>query len=424
MYAPSVPNRIRFLLLSLLLLVLGLPTQVAGIPAFARKYKVTCALCHAPFPRLNAFGEEFAGNGFALVRGERPVDTLWVGDDMLRLQRDIPLAIRMDAYIMGLSESGEGGVQSDLQTPWGIKLLSGGQITDDISYYMYFYMSERGELAGLEDAYLQFNDVAGSGVDLIAGQFQVSDPMFKRELRLEYEDYQGYRVRVGDVRADLTYDRGLMAMTSPWTNGDLVVQVVNGRGLSEATSFRTYDQDSWKNVAAHFSQDLGFARLGAFGYAGKEKSEGLESTIRVIGPDLTVPLGPRLELNAQYLYRRDGNPFFLTTCTDAAFRCDTGADDPLATEVDSYLGELVWSPRGAMGRWFFTALYNRVESDRTVFRLRLGEEDGSPGYLDAYETISVGAHYFQARNVRLTAEVAWDRIVERARFTTGVVTAF
>lgn len=51
-------------------------------------------------------------------------------------------------------------------------------------------------MAGLEDAYVQFTDVGGSGVSVIAGQFQVSDPLFKRELRLEYEDYQPYRVRV------------------------------------------------------------------------------------------------------------------------------------------------------------------------------------------------------------------------------------
>ena len=32
----------------------------------------------------------------------------------------------------------------------------------------------------------------------------MSDPLFKRELRLGYEDYQPYRVRVGDTRADLS----------------------------------------------------------------------------------------------------------------------------------------------------------------------------------------------------------------------------
>jgi len=52
---------------------------------------------------------------------------------------------------------------------------------------MYFLLSERGEVAGLEDAYVQFTDVAGTGVALLLGQFQVSDPLFKRELRLAQE---------------------------------------------------------------------------------------------------------------------------------------------------------------------------------------------------------------------------------------------
>jgi hypothetical protein len=34
------------------------PEPAEAIPAFARKYRVSCALCHQPFPRLNAFGEE------------------------------------------------------------------------------------------------------------------------------------------------------------------------------------------------------------------------------------------------------------------------------------------------------------------------------------------------------------------------------
>ena len=389
------------------------------IPAFARKYKVSCMLCHAPVPRLTAFGEQFAGNGFMLARGESPPDTLSTGDPLLRLQRDIPLAIRVDAYLNSLSGGGD-VVSSDLQTPWGIKLLSGGQITDNVAYYMYFYMSERGEIAGLEDAYLQFNDVFGTGVDVIAGQFQVSDPMFKRELRLEFEDYQVYRPRVGDVRADLTYERGLLLTRGLWKDADLVVEVVNGHGLDEATSSRTYDRDDSKNVAVRLTQDLGFLRLGGFFYGGKEKAEGLESSIRFWGGDATVPLGNKLEANLQYLYRRDGNPFFLGACSPSDFRCDFDAEDPVKSEVDHYMAELVYSPQGAMGSYFFTALYNRIESDRPVFRLRLGEE----GYLDRYETVAVGAHYAKTRNLRFMVEVGRDLELERTRFTAGVITAF
>jgi len=46
------------------------------------------------------------------------------------------------------------------------------------------------------------------------------------------------------------------------------------------------------------------------------------------------------------------------------------------------------------------------------------------GYLDAYETLAFGAHYFKARNLRFMGEVGWDFNAERARFTTGVITAF
>jgi len=295
--------------------------------------------------------------------------------------------MRMDAYLSGLS-GGEGVVATDLKTPWGIKLLTGGQITNDVSYYMYFFLTERGEIAGLEDAYLQFNDLLGSGWDLIAGQFQVSDPLYKRELRLEYEDYMPDRVRVGDVRADLTYERGIMAIASPWKDADLFVQVVNGRGLSEATEAKNYDTDNGKNLGVRFSQDLGVVRIGGFYYTGEEKAEGIRSSLQVFGPDATIPLGEKLELNGQYLYRRDGNPFFLETCAKTDVRCAYGAAEPFETEVDSYMGELLFFPKGAGGNVHFTALYNRVEANSPIFMLRVGEE----GFLEHYESVGFSAH--------------------------------
>jgi hypothetical protein len=411
--------RIALLAASLLLMLWPAHAQADAIPAFARKYKVTCALCHAPFPRLNAFGDLFAGNGFMMARGEPAVDTVSVGDPLLRLQRDVPLAVRVEAYMSSLS--GDDAVAADFKAPWAIKLLSGGQVTDDISYYMYFFLTERGEVAGLEDAYLQFNDVLGSGVDLMVGQFQLSDPLFKRELRLEYEDYMPYRVRVGDVRTDLTYERGLMAATSPWKDADLFVQLVNGRGLAAATEERNYATQTAKNLGVRFSQDLGMLRAGGYVYAGKETlADGRESSVRVWGPDATIPFGPKIELNLQYLYRQDGNPFFLDTCTRGDPRCDFDAADPVESVVDSWMAELIASPQGAMGRWHFTALYNRIESDRPVFSLRVGEL----GYLSMYESAGVTATWVQARNLRFMAEVHRDLHGDRTRLTAGFVTAF
>lgn len=402
-------RKLSLLAAGVLVLAASLPTEVQAIPAFARKYGVTCTMCHSAAPRLNAFGEQFASNGFEMVPGEPPRDTIDTGDPLLRLIDRINFAIRFDAYAQAQTARSSGGPSVDLQTPYGIKLLTGGALAEKVSYYMYFYMSERGEVAGLEDAYIQFTDVGGSGVNLMVGQFQASDPLFKRELRLEFEDYQPYRVRVGRAAADLTYDRGVMATYSPWTGGDLSAFVVNGRGLSEANEQRFFDRDSGKNLGLRFSQDAGPLRLGAYGYFGDENAESSSNRIRIWGPDATFVSG-NTEINAQFLRRTDSDPFF--------------AEGSGETVVDAGFVEGIWSPQGPGGRWFLTGLYNHVSSDDPVVSLRLGEQLDSTPYLSDYRTASVGASYLYQRNVRLLAEVMWDVDRERARFTTGFMTAF
>lgn len=405
------------------LILLGATASPAdAIPAFARKYNVSCLMCHAPIPRLNTFGERFAENGFEFLPGETPRDTIQTGDPLLRLQRELPLAVRIDAYLRTLSRPAEPEAATDLQTPWVVKVLSGGQVADRVSYYMYFLMSERGEVAGLEDAYVQFTNIGSSGVSLLVGQFQVSDPLFKRELRLEYEDYQPYRVRVGEARADLTYDRGLMALWSPRQGTDVAVQIVNGQGLRAASSQRQYDADPYKNFAFRVSQELGPLRLGAFGYLGRERADGIRSSIRIFGPDATLELGSVGELNLQFLRRKDGDPFFGSCSIETP--CPGGATTPFETTVDAAMAELVWWPSGELGRWFVTGLLNWVDADAPVVSLRLGEEESEAGYLTRYRTTSVGLNYLLKRNVRLLGEGGWDFDRDQARLVTGFTLAF
>ena len=402
--------------------IIGFAQTAWAIPAFARKYRVSCLQCHAPVPRLNAFGEMFAANGFEFAVGEPPRDTLATGDALLRLQNDIPLAIRYDAYLRAQNEPTAGQNSIDFQTPWVIKLLSGGQLADKISYYMYFLLSERGAVAGLEDAYVQFTDVMSSGVSLIVGQFQVSDPLFKRELRLEYEDYQPYRVRVGLAAADLTYDRGVMALWSPRAGTDVAAQVVTGRGLNEASGNRQYDPDDAKSTMLRLSQDIGAFRIGAFGYRGYETEAGTRNTITMWGPDATIPLGSFGELNANYIRRVDRDPFF-GTCS-VATPCPGNTTVPFETTVNSGFAEAILWPQGPGGRLFFTALYNWVDSDRPVVSLRLGEQDQGDGYLSTYSTAAAGAHYLYRRNVRLMGELGWDLEREQMRLVLGTMLAF
>jgi hypothetical protein len=413
--------RIAAAALTVVLLV-ATPAPAEAIPAFARKYNVSCTMCHGPMPRLNTFGERFAENGFEFLPGEPPRDTVQTGDPLLRLQREVPLAVRIDAYLRTLTRPAESEAGTDQQMPWVVKVLSGGQVADRISYYTYFLVSERGEVAGLEDAYVQFTDIGSTGVSILVGQFQVSDPLFKRELRLQYEDYQPYRVRVGEARADLTYDRGVMAVWSPRAGTDIAMQVVNGQGLRPASSQRQYDADPYKNVALRISQELGPLRVGAFGYFGRERADGIRSNIRVFGPDATLQLGSAGELNLQFLRRTDGDPFF-GSCSPAA-PCPGGATTPFATTVDAAMIELLWWPTGELGRWFVTGLANWIDADAPVVSLRLGEQDSEPGYLTRYRTTSLGLNYLLKRNVRLLGEGGWDFDRDQARLVTGFSLAF
>ena len=43
--------------------------QAEALPAFARKYKVSCTQCHSGFPVLNAYGRQFKMNGFTRESG-------------------------------------------------------------------------------------------------------------------------------------------------------------------------------------------------------------------------------------------------------------------------------------------------------------------------------------------------------------------
>ncbi|MDZ7763881.1 MAG: hypothetical protein U5K00_05575 [Melioribacteraceae bacterium] len=39
-------------------LVLFFSDTIMAIPAFARKYDMSCTTCHTPFPKLKAYGDE------------------------------------------------------------------------------------------------------------------------------------------------------------------------------------------------------------------------------------------------------------------------------------------------------------------------------------------------------------------------------
>jgi len=386
-------------IISVVILIQLAAVDLQAIPAFARKYQMTCKTCHAPFPKLKPYGDEFAANGYVIKDKDAPRYNIDTGDDFLSLLRDLPLAVRLDGFV---TYNNSATKQLDFASPFMMKFLSGGEITKNVSYFFYFIFSEMGEIAGIEDAFLMFNNLFGSQFDFYVGQFQVSDPIFKRELRLTMEDYQIFSTEVGDSSVNLTYDRGVMLSYDFPSQTTLTVEVVNGSGIGQANIFRNLDSDKYKNLVLRLSQDISKEfRLGGFGYLGKEKKETGANSLRMLGADATVTAKP-FELNLQYVERRDDNPFFAVT--------DRVPPENIKTR--GAFAELVYLPKGDDSRWYLVGLYNWVHSD-------ISDLDYSSATL----------HYGRMlrRNIRATAEFTYvfDSIYkDYARFAVGLVTGF
>ena len=54
---------------------------------------------------------------------------------------------------------------ADFGAPFVLKILSGGELSDKLSYYFYFLFNERGSIAGVEDAFLMYHDLLNSGIN-------------------------------------------------------------------------------------------------------------------------------------------------------------------------------------------------------------------------------------------------------------------
>lgn len=366
----------------MVILALFMAEQAQAIPAFARKYGISCMTCHSPAaPKLKDYGDTFAGSGFKLSDYQAPRYFQDAGDDKLSLIREFPLGLRMDGYLQA-EISGDG--QVDMAAPYLLKILSGGEISDKLAYYFYFYMDEHGEIAGVEDAYIMYDNLFGSELDIYLGQFQVSDPLFKRELRLTFEDYHVYTSQIGLSDFNMKYDKGIMLTYSLPTSTDIMFEVVNGNGLAELGSGGFFDKDPYKNYLGRLSQGIGdFLSIGVVGYIGKEeiRHEAAQVTNQAwfAGPDATLSFSDKLEINLQYILRHDD-------------RMLTGIPgNPVMSDLTTsgILGEVVWSPQGDQSDWYAVGLYNYVNSD-------FDPAD--------YHSVTLHAGYLLRRNLRLGLE--------------------
>ena len=264
-----------------LLLIMLIPAKSGAMPVFARKYDMSCITCHSAFPRLNEFGEQFAADNMRLPNWKDTTKS--GGDDMLALPDTVPLALRTQAYVQKREantidvETGEEiSADTDIQSPYLIKLLSSAPLSDHISYYFYAIFAEKGGNGEVvvEDAWFRHDDIFSTNIGMMLGQFQVSDLMFAREVRLTFQDFMVYRM------AGLTYERGLLF---DYAAGpvDLALGWVNGNGIEENFTINSpgykrpdhlFDNNSGKAIFGRIGSDIAGVGIGLFGYSGSQKN--------------------------------------------------------------------------------------------------------------------------------------------------------
>ncbi len=351
-----------------------------AIPAFARRYKMSCTVCHVAFPKLNSFGEAFAANGYQMPDEDLKEHAVDTGDDKLLLLKELPFAVRADSFLRGRSDT---KVNADFETAYGIKLLSSAPITNNISYYFYFFFNERGSTeTGVEDAFLYFNNAYKDvDLDLRIGQFQVSDILFPREQRLTFQDYTIYTTAISDSGFKLTYDRIAELSYNFNLAGDvemgLVAAITNGNGIGTADSDRNFDSDDFKNYYGKLSLASGDQSVGFYGYYGKEEQGPIQNEFFRAGPDFDFTVMGDWNLWGNFLYGEDSNPRF------------TGPAEDI-THWGGFVG--LTKPLGE--DWVLSLLYNRVNVDG------MDEKDA--------HTMTGNLSYYVMRNFKVMAEVTGD----------------
>ncbi|MDD8019463.1 MAG: hypothetical protein PHP42_13905 [Bacteroidota bacterium] len=157
-----------------------------AIPAFARKYKTSCATCHNGFPKLNAFGDAFRRNGYQFPGGtdpefikEEPVplgsegnkrafpEAIWPGS----IPGSSPISLFLNSEVdynphVNPSDPATASRISFDGLGNSIEAIAGGSLGEDISFWGQASLNSDG--LELNRIFLTFSNLVGNSLGLNA----------------------------------------------------------------------------------------------------------------------------------------------------------------------------------------------------------------------------------------------------------------
>ena len=137
--------------------------QAEAVPAFARKYKVECTVCHTRPPRLNTFGERFLENGYQIpgTQDGGIVEKLKLGNVTLGLVHNY-FAVRLRGNVyrqFDFETENEVKDTKELAFPEVVNLFFAGTLTKNVGTFIEIEGNFEEDEVEFERTILSFNNL-------------------------------------------------------------------------------------------------------------------------------------------------------------------------------------------------------------------------------------------------------------------------
>lgn len=238
-----------------------LAADVLAVPAFARRYDVSCTFCHQIFPKLNRMGERFKERGYRLPNEEAFDRSAWI--------RSAPISGR----VLGTRNVPEGRDAGNLGY---LKILSAGNLGSKVSYWVDdAWLRASGATTHIEpdNAWVRVDFKASRNLYAKAGRFEL-DLLFTQTRTPHLLPYSLYGTNTG-LESDSIglYQQGI-EVGGEFGATHVSAAIVQGRNypgtvdLAEASGVGDpgrFDGSVFLRANRRFAA----SRVGAFSYIGR-----------------------------------------------------------------------------------------------------------------------------------------------------------
>ncbi len=253
----------------------SLSNPAFALPLFAKKYNLSCPVCHEAFPKLNDVGVAFKENGYQMgSERDTPLQNPVVSPFSFRTT---PIVTYKTQTNVPTDQENNDTVSTGTADVTGLDILSGGVLAQDISYLIVLSPFLDNKI-DLEAAWVRFSNLFGSSwANLKVGKHELYLPFSEKRsffLTEEGADYLAYGYHPGGVSNLNTFDFGHNQMGlefsghSPESRIRYALDINNGsvEGSNQALGTKPdlYGHFSYKVDQEMTSEKFGL--LGSYGW--------------------------------------------------------------------------------------------------------------------------------------------------------------